>query len=706
MRKKISIILSLVMLVTLIIPLQVYTEYDKELRKAILKGKELFNITEEYDKFDYDVRNYNGKTQFNLRWFDTAGKLDTINATIDEDGNIIRYNSYEQYYEDYLPGIPKISKSKALEIAKQFIEKVNPDIIDNIHYEDIKGPLSIGSRNYYFNFTRMEEGIPYYDNNISVSVNNMTGKVVAYNFNWDLELEFPDVKDLISEEKAKEIYEEELGLQLVCKFKYDNDEIKPFLVYTTIDNDNVIDAKTGDIIKGSYRYYGTSEEYASEMKTVADRLTPEEEKAIENVANLITSEDAEKTAREFFNIDDTFKINYINLYSNWRNKEEYIWSINFSSEDKRQYMSISLDGKTGEVISFNKSLPYNQDEQVKYDREEALEIAKDYIKSIKPEKFYEVEYRDLEEPIVIRLEEEKPRRYDFRFIRKEGDIYVLEDGFRITVDTVAGEIIGYDYTWYKGELPSTENIIPLGKAYKSLFEKIGMELTYITRYPMEYYPKDEILNNIENQREAKLVYRVKRNKPLNIDVFSGELLNNNGEPYVEKIITQYTDIEGSYAEDKIKILAQYGICLPGKQFRPKSDIKQREFLYLLAKAKNFYLPKDYEESDEFDEALYNRLMREGIIKEGEKSPESLISKEDAVKFIIRLLKYDKVAELEDIFIVPFKDGEEINPNLKGYVAIAYGLKIINGSDGYFNPKSNVTREQGVILVYNLLNIDE
>jgi len=198
------------------------------------------------------------------------------------------------------------------------------------------------------------------------------------------------------------------------------------------------------------------------------------------------------------------------------------------------------------------------------------------------------------------------------------------------------------------------------------------------------------------------VYSIKRDKPLNIDPKTGELLTYDGKPYKEFSIKEYTDIDTSYAKEQINTLAQYGITLPGSEFKPKENIKQRELLYLIAKARYFYLDLPEEDESKFDENLYSYLINQGIVKEDEKAPDAIVTKEEAVKYIIRALNFSKVANIKDIYTVPFKDGDMIDPELKGHVAIAYGLKIVSGSNGYFNPSANITREQAAILVFNFL----
>ena len=134
-----------------------------------------------------------------------------------------------------------------------------------------------------------------------------------------------------------------------------------------------------------------------------------------------------------------------------------------------------------------------------------------------------------------------------------------------------------------------------------------------------------------------MVYGLKSEKPANIDANTGTILNHSGEPFKISTITSYSDIDKSYAKDKINILAQYGIALPGTEFKPKEKIKQQDFLYLLSKANDPYF-----EIDSSKDNFYNYMINLGIIKEDEKNPEKIVTKEEGIKYIIRALKYDKV----------------------------------------------------------------
>jgi hypothetical protein len=202
--------------------------------------------------------------------------------------------------------------------------------------------------------------------------------------------------------------------------------------------------------------------------------------------------------------------------------------------------------------------------------------------------------------------------------------------------------------------------------------------------------------------DIKLVYALDNSKPANIDALSGKLLDYSGKPYTEKIIPEYTDIAGNFAENAIKAIANYGISLPGSQFKPGDLVTQREFLYMLARSTGWYM--DYDVSDSFDNNLYSYLKGSGIVKEGDRKPSSVVSKQDAAVFIVRALKYNRIADLSTLFSLSFSDSSSILKSNYGYVAIAYGLKIIGDDEGVFNPNMSITRADAAVYIYNLLNI--
>lgn len=694
MRRKISFLLAFTMVLALI-PFNSFAQqdYDKQLKEAIVRSKELFNIGSEYDEFRQEVSTRDGQVLFYLNWSDSKGKLGNVNVTITEDGTVTSFSKWKPRYGEQRPQLPKISKEEGLKTAQDFIKKVSPKFVDSIKYIDVQEPLNIYSDGYNYYFIRTENEIPYYNNNINIYIDNSTGEVKDYYTYWDMDLVFPDKEDIISLEKAQGLYEEKIGLDLLYKTNYIDRKAKTYLAYGPLNANLGINAKNGEVVplNDYYGIYEKSADMGGMGSGVEENLSPDEQEAVEGISGLISKEEAEKIARDILELDSEYKLRDANLYSNWKNPNEYNWNMDFVMEikDNHFYTNISINAKTKKLLSFYKDDPINTEEKPKYTEEKALEIAKEYIKKVSPDKLDLIELNkgyNWVEPIP---EQDPQRIYRFQFNRKIDNAYVEDEGISIMVDGVNGKVREFRIDWNDKEFPSKDNVIPVEKAYDILFKDIGMELKYI--YPDRY---GEV---IKEKKEAILVYGLKSDKPANIDANTGTLLNYRGEPYKKQTTISYNDIDNSYAKDKIKILAQYGIALPGEKFKPKEKITQRDFLYLLAKANSPYF-----EIDESGDKLYAFLINAGIIKEDEKAPDRIVTKEEGIKYIIRALKYDKIADLTEIYKDLFKDTEDITPGLKGYISIAYGLKIVEGYNGNLNPNAELNREDGANLIYNYL----
>ena len=690
MKRKISFLLALTMVLTFI-PFSSFAaqNYDKQLKEAIVKSKELFNIGDEYDKFNHNINSYDGKTVFYLNWSDSKGKLGNIDVSMTVDGIVTSYGKWKPTYEEQKPKLPKISRKEGLKIAKNFIKKVSPEFVDKIKYIDTSEPLNVHSGSYGYYFVRVENEIPYYNNNIDIYMDNSTGEVINYYSNWDMDLVFPDAKDIISSEKAQELYKEKIGLSLLYKSNYTREKPKVYLAYGPLNTNLGINAKDGEVVNlNDYlRFYDKNMDMGGRGEAVEEELSPDEKKAIEDITGLISQKDAEKIGREILGLDSKYELGYISLNKNWRD-DSYYWQMDFNkgSDTKAYYANISIDAKTKELISFYKNISMDPNKKVQYNEEQALDIAKEYIKKTNPDKFELIELN--KNPVDVRPLEDQ-RNYNFEFIRKVDNAYVQQDSISILVDAIEGQIIEYRINWSKGDFPPKDNIIPINKAYNILFNDIGMELKYITPHRYSESSKDN--------KKVILAYGLKSEKPANIDANTGTILNNQGEPFKISTVKSYSDIDKSYAKDKINILAQYGIALPGEKFNPKEKINQRDFLYLLAKANAPYFEVDNE-----NDALYTYVIRAGIIKADEKAPEKIVTKEEGIKYIIRALKYDEIADLNEIYKDLFKDTKDIDPKLKGYVSIAYGLRIVEGAGGKLNPKAELKREDGANMIYNYL----
>ncbi len=721
MRSKIALILSFVLIFTLALPMQGFAaEMSEGLENAIKVARTKFSIPDDY-KFSSSISTSGNKKVFYLNYTskDTANPTH-MNIAVDENGMIVNYNKYTPYDYIQTKKLPKLSRQDAKAKADEYIDKIAPGLTKELQYQEAIQDSALNS-SYYFGYYRVANGIPFYNDRVNVTVNRDTGELQDYSRNWTDKVDFPSASKIISLKEAQEAYAKNLGLRLIYRSSMKNDVMTAYLAYVPVYNNSnyAVDALTGERVRlfNNYYYdgYGSVNVTFSEEKAKLDmasggiRLNPEELDAVENAAKLISQEEAEKVARaaKFLGVTDGHKLQIYNLNTNWPNKNEYTWSLQFSkpvdeNNMYEDYISVSVNAKTGEIASFYRSVPYSEGAKPKNDKAKAKTEIDAFLKEYYPQYLKELEYDELAAgESVIYATDKLPNNYSFTYSRIANGIPFPDNGVYVNYDNLSETINSFNLNWYTVDFPAVDKVIGLEAAHKNLFERVGLALEYKLQYPEG---ADRIYEPISVENVSMLLtYALNLNKPLYIDANTGVLQNHDGTEYKEPEKVEYSDIKGHFAEKQIMVLADNGIYLEGKEFKPGAAITQLDFMKLLSKTLNYYGPViSAKSTDKELDDLYAFLRREGIVKDGEWKPTQTVTREEAVKYIIRALKYEKVADISGIFNIKFADKADINADLTGYVAIAAGLGIVNGDGVKFNPAQNVTRGESAVMIYNYL----
>lgn len=719
-QRKIAVILSFVFILTLLFPLQGFAaELDKGLEAAIKTVKAKFSIPEDY-KFTSNISTSESGMVYYLNWTssDTIN-WGNINVAVDDKGMILNYSRYLPDDYKQVKRLPSLSREDALTKAEQYIEKIAPGLTRELKYEE-NYQDNIMDSSYYLNYYRVIDGVPYYNDRVSVTISRDSGDLQGYYRNWSANLQFPSSKGAISLEKAEAAYAEKLGLRLIYGYTMNDDEIKVFPLYSPIYENSyfAIDAFTGE----KYRlapgdYYGDGIQLASTavmkeivMDAAGVRLSPEEQKAVEEAGKLIDEKKAEEIARksEFLGITDEYELRSYYLDRNWPGKE-YVWSLYFIKPSaNKEYpdldsVSVSINAGTGEITSFYRyTAGSDGKDQPVNDIAKAKAVTDAFLSKYYPQYYKLLEYDRIYNEEYLSDKTVPARFYNIRYSRLVNGVPFPSNGASFNYNNLTGEITSFSLDWFEAEFPAVDKVIGVKAATDNLLEKVGLGLEYRYEYPAEAEP---VTKTLTAEGKTVLVYTLKPGKPYYIDALTGNVVYGSGEEYKEPQKVIYTDIKGHYAEKQISVLAEFGIYLEGSEFRPSEDMSQKDFLSYLSKTLSYYGPVINEKSTEKDiDEMYAYLIREGIVKETEKSPDSKVTREEAVKFIIRALRYDKVADIKGIYSVSFKDASSISPELYGYVAIASGLRIVNGDGTNFSPKKNITRGEAAVMIYNYLQL--
>ncbi|MDO6354641.1 S-layer homology domain-containing protein [Caloramator sp. CAR-1] len=686
--------LSSLLCFTLIFSLFSYTKAASttkiDLKNAILIAKSSFEFDDRDLKFTYNLNSNENKSFWNLSW---TGKNKQINIQVNaQNGDIISMYRYEGE-QTITNKIPKYSKEKAKEVTEGLIRKLVGEKFKEFVYDEANSNYLYYNPNYDFRYTRRINGIDYKDNFISVSVDKNNLKIMSYYFEYDYE-GVPTSQNIITLEKAKEIFESKMGLELSYKvfYDYEKNERNVKLIYTPKSSVYPIDAVTGEILKNPI--YIFTENSQKDAAGALPTLTPEEIKAIEENKKLISKEEVENILVQKLGLNKELNMEYINLGHDLYS-DRYIWTVYYSktSQDKSNYyyFGATIDALTGEILSFYRNFPNIENyKEPKYTKQDAKKIAEDFINSLSKDKFIKCQYRE-----VLNVDEKYV--YSFEYRRIENSIPVANEGFTISISPYTGEVLHYYQTWSDIVFPKVENIISIDKAHNILYSKNNFKLNY-----MKYFDYDFKMNKYF----IKLVYSFTSYNFM-IDAKEGILLDYSGKPLKEVKKISYSDIKNSPYYNDINILIDIGIIDDeGENFYPNQMIRQKNFIKYIVKSlePNYIIYR--EDTKEEYENYYEIAIKKGIISSKEKNPNAYVTRQDAAKWIIRAMGVGFIAELSNLYTLNFKDSKLIPKNYKGYIALANELKIITPIKGYFMPRQSVTRGEAAKMLVNYLKVEK
>lgn len=683
MKKMIGILVAASLVLTSAIPAFAETAPEsKNLEKAILQVKNITAIPSDYKNFQYSSSTYEQNGKKTAVWYLNWNNDDYsggISATCEDGGYLIGFNKYAKQAND---GLGTVDREAGQKKAEAFLAKVRPDVAGSLKLMENTDYSSSDRHFYQYKAYKNDAVVGYLD--VSVEVDKHTGDITGFNYTGTGEdfKDLPDAKGVIGLEAAKKAYLDKIKVSLSYYSYYDYSKrvLTVFPAYSGANvSGEVIDAKTGEAVPlyNDYIYpraMGGTGDMKMKAEASQNQLTKEELDAVEGIAGLITKEKAESILRGVIpGLASGAKVLNTTLSKNYMEKDKYQWEIGFDGAYG------VVNAKTGELMSF---YAYNTEENKKsvgISEEKAREKAESFMKSIAPEKFKQSRFYESPSYQIYKTDQ-NVTDYSFNYYRQVNGIDFIGNGFSVIVNKASGLITHYDCNWYDSvTFPSVEKAISAEKAFDLINDTGKMGLVYAK----------------VKAGEPALVYDFTYSATdFLIDPVSGAKLGWDGKPYKEKAVPEYSDIKGHWAEAKIRKLLENGYYLEGEKFNPGQKINQQSFLrYLYSPIQAYY----------DDDAFYKLMIEDKIIKEGEKAPSAVLTRQDAAKFIVRFLGQGKAAEHPEIFVNPFKD--KVSDSYKGYAAICYGLNVMQGdSKGRFNGTNQVTNAEAAVMIYNTLQV--
>ncbi|MGN1136428.1 MAG: S-layer homology domain-containing protein [Oscillospiraceae bacterium] len=703
---------------------------QKEMQEALTAVKKRVTIPERLTEFKYSTSTKYGTECFDFTWRDKEYK-ETVQISY-ANGLIISYNYNDNRNADnkeVKQSFAKLTDEKLIEAAKKHFKQLNSDIYGSVRFK--VGSIDLFGNNATVLVDRVENGIAVEGNGGRITLNKDTGELVGMSIEWFWSgTEFCSASTRLSTDEAKAKYKELTTLTPIYRIvdeyneKTGKSEQKAVLLYLP-DFSEEIDAVTGkpstiwddmNNDKGSrtFSYYyingftAEGAEVASEDDCDEDAgvvFTEAELKEIEADKNMLKKDEITALLNKckYTKMPDYVKLNNANLYKD-EETEEYFYNISYSGGDDEDYdieevmdsegnvvsynsvttaknpyfyMYVNLNAKTGEVLSFNKSVNKTYDDTKAYPVKSNAKIAEAAAKYYYGDVFGEYKADESNsEPAAVYTDDEGKKHYceftrTYDFTRYVNGVKVEGDYIRICID-MNGEVLSISKNYSDVKFPSVP-AFDKDKAFEQLFKQIKLNLYYDGYYKKDGTVKTYLLYDISSYiLDSK--YRVVS--------WDGTVL-----PAEKDDDTAYTDIKGIAEETAITTLARYGITLESEngKFNPNGKLTDKEFAAVVYKATRNYVPY---------------YIASGNYKQEE--AEKTLTRKEAAKVFVDIYGGADYAELKGIYRSPFTD-VPTSDEYVGYIAIAKALGFASAdSNGNYNPDKTVTRAQAMQLLYNYI----
>lgn len=646
--------------------------------------------------------------------------LGSISVTIDaENGSLLNYHAYDYEQESSNTYPPKVDMQEAYKIAEEFIQKINPEVAGLIRFDEeaaasYKTPLQ-GNVEYPLTFYRVVNDIPFPNNYIRVRING-DGDITSYDYHWNDQLTFTEPSEMISEDKAREIFNKyEPYLQYLTP--YQSTENQVFLSYDL--SYPRIDGVTGEPLDQNEVSLTENKQPITEKPLAAipdGSLNLTQQQAIETVHELVTLPDnAELEKAAYFENSGT-------------NSTDAYWTLQWNvdiNQDENLKGSIyaRVDSTTGELMNYSRydnvtvaeaNAEQEQTSDEILSQEEAEAIAVDFIKKSLP---YYTDQLVLRNTELADDEWKKLNEYRISFIRIIDEVQVQGEGATITIDASSGEIISFHHQISDQNYPNTQ---PEAISIMDAKEKLSSLYELKLRYEWTPQPEFSVYNDFSEDRiklmiasgqlspdilqakndVAKPVYYMER-KPLEESVFldaSEGVWRNRETGETTSIIKQEaTDIQDHWAYPELSIMLEYhALDIKDGKVYPDQAITRGEMIKMLVISIRGGSVPYYDKSTtaSFADVSYGSkyfayvesALDMNLLDQSDKEfrPDDTISREELAKLIVKALGYSKLADVNELFSTQAADEDQID--YPGHVAIVRALGIMSlDENGEFRP---------------------
>ncbi|AWE08568.1 transcriptional antiterminator [Lysinibacillus sp. 2017] len=589
----------------------------------------------------------------------------------------------------------KYSKGEAQKVADKFMGKFDkaeeyelvPNEINYYSSSILTQPIQ-----YSFTYMKKKSGVSISDQSINISVLG-DGTVASYyktqsgkdNFTYD------DPSKVQSESVIANRLQDALKAQLSYRVETDYKTGKNTVKLVYQPNSEVtsgVHALTGDWL--------TTEGLSSTVPN--QTITPIVTKPLAPKQPNLTSEQVQALAQKLLATDlKGVKLTIESVEETTTETGKAVYNIQYMYQYRNGGTGtvLVIDKATGEIINYSNIKNNLEVEEVdsntkaELTRQQALEKAVAHVKEWLPS--YAHQYAL---PVNEGSYEKYNDSYNFMFPRIVNGLTVVGDQISVSVDAKTGDLTSLHVNAYDNiEWPAATDILTQQEATKLLGSQLKVKLQYVNH------------SKVENEKHYSLAYQpvFKEGSSAVIDAKTGEWLDAYGMASSDK-----PTIEHPTAAEELNYLIHAGILEADEKFNPDAAVTKETALKVLLNSVTYMYYNsrlnEYETTNQSftdiapDHAIYqfvNRGLKMGMLdtSNGTFNATATLSKQELAKWVTGTLKLSKAAKLSEIYELNYSDAAQVDKELRGYVALAYAMGLLEAENNQLKPKSEVTYAQ-------------
>ena len=668
-------------------------------------AKTVLDIGDEYTQFEGNL--YNGR--WHLNWSSEGGWVSVMCL---EDGTVLQYSRDHNDYTDFsypasgfTARFPKLTPEELEGRAGEFLNRVITGEGLSWEMNSFASKLMNSSYNRAAARGRLLLGTLPTDIIFTILLDPMTGEVTSYYRDdaYTDDLPFPaadggkaEMEDGLLREAREKLLD---AYKMETVYYVTDQEDMARLVWRRTDSDRIaLNAQTGEFVSFDLDAAETAsamgQDGASSLSDEAEedaglrQLNEAELKGIalyENVLSVDTMDTLLRGMEELI-LDEKYERTQSNYYLT---NEKPCASLDYEKQlgkDNAVHISFRLDAVSGEIEDMYTYSTEDTGRVSKLADPESFEkAASEFIRK------YYAKYAG--ETQLTSSETDSPlsgRKATFRYtFTREHAGYLFRDNWvTVRIDSRSGKVCGIHRNWDDAqEFYEPGELIGLEDARLAWLGEGEMKLMYL-RVPV----KDG------NETKMRLVLCLTFDEDSGVyavDAESGRRYSFSDD--VEWTKYEYPGDGAMLYADEIRTLGTYGVGLRDCGFTAEDALTYRRLAVLVLQAAGYYAPE--KAGDDF----LRRELKTRFAVEGEIDLDRAMTRAEAMQALVSLAGYGEAAKLEGIYTSSAKDFAGAPEDLKGSLAIAQALSIVDLEDNAFAWEETAAAAMCAHAIYVLLN---